>query len=341
MIVVVRLADLLNDRTSIIAGLRQHLNPLTDDRRFNWLYVDNPDGPARVWVIEDPMRQQIVGTCAVLPRYLYVEKAKVLGCVITDTWVHPDYRALGPVLKLQRGCMTDISPDRFRLGYDFPRQAMIAVYKRLGIAPRDNLVDFVRLLKLNSFLTNRLGNNAAVRLLARVANPLMRFVGPRTARCDVAIGLEDEACGPEYTEMHEANVGDSVCVARTAEYLNWRYRKHFHHRHEFLVARRAGRLVGYVVFINDGLRAVGLDLVCEDDERLYRTLLSSLMQLLTCRGCQALRFSALASDRLASTLRALGFRPMGETPFVVLPAEDLAAQLNGCGYSFTLGHEPD
>jgi len=339
--VIARLGDLIADRNDIISGLQEHLNPLTNDQRYDWLYLDNPDGHARVWVIEDAEREKIVGTTALLPRSLYINGTKVSGCVIADTWVHPDYRVLGPALKLQRGCLADISSGHFRLGYDFPRQAMIAIYKRLGFTPRDTLVDYVRLLNLDSFLTNRLGNYAPVRLVAKAGNFVIRNVFANAPQGETTIELESTACGDEYTILQEATVGDSTCVARTAQYLNWRYRKHFHQQHEFLVARRAGRLVGYIVFVDDPFRALGVDIVCEDDETLYRELLKCLILELTRRGCQSLQFSALSSDRLANTLRTLHFRPMSETPFVLLPADEAVAELEGCKCSFMIGQEAD
>jgi hypothetical protein len=132
-----------------------------------------------------------------------------------------------------------------------------------------------------------------------------------------------------------------VGVARTAEYLNWRYRGHFHNHHEFLVARRNGQLVGYLVFVADPVRAAGIDVVCENDEDLYRALFDSLIKELTRRGCQSVAYPTLASGRVAKTLRKLRFLPKDETPFVMMAADEFAEQVGGELGEFARGQEAD
>jgi hypothetical protein len=341
----VREADLVADRTRLIDGLRSHLNALTDERRFDWLYRQNPAGQARVWIVEDPNGEAILGSCALLPRELSIAGTRVRGCIVADSWVHPNYRFLGPALKLQKACMQAISDDGLRLAYDFPRKSMVAIYRRLRIEPRDHLTDFVKLMRADAFLANRIGRHAGTRLLSALVNPLLRALdGPDRGR-RYTIALETAQCGAEYTDLFDRTMRDAgqaeIRVAHTAEYLNWRYRGHFHQRHEFLVARDAGRLAGYAVFIDDPARATCVDLLSAGDESLPRRLLRQLVAELRRRRRQSVAFPLLAGDPLAARVRAAGFRPLASTPLILMPSTGLSAQLAGMRMSLRYGDESD
>jgi hypothetical protein len=84
-----------------------------------------------------------------------------------------------------------------------------------------------------------------------------------------------------------------------------------------------------------------MDLVCEQDETTCTTILQKLLQELNARGTQQLQFCALSADNLTNLLRKAGFRPLGESSFVLLPADELAGQLGERTCSFMLGHEAD
>ena len=75
-------ADLLGDGDALIELARANLGQ-TDGRRFQWLYRENPFGPARAWLAFDGTATPI-GMCAVFPRRAYIAGDEVLGCVLGD-----------------------------------------------------------------------------------------------------------------------------------------------------------------------------------------------------------------------------------------------------------------
>jgi hypothetical protein len=340
----IREADLAADRGRIIKGLHEHLNPKTDERRFEWLYLRNPEGPARIWIAEDPDGREVLGSCAALPREFSIGGEKVRGFIVADSWMHPDYRFLGPALKLQKACMAAISDEGFRLAYDFPRKSMNAVYRRLRLEPRDQLTDFVKLVRIDAFLANRIGDHIGARILSAALNPLLRALDGRIGG-RYSVALEEGACGAEYTDLFERRTRDpqqaELCVTRKAEYLNWRYRDHFHERHEFLVAREAGKLAGYVVFIDKPARALCVDLVYAEDASLPRVLLLHLAAELRRRGRQSVVMPLLAADPFTALVRAVGFRPLDSASLILMPSPGLAATLPRLRISLKYGDESD
>src|SRR5581483_5394675 len=94
-----READLSADGDVLVELARANLGQ-TDARRFQWLYRDNPFGPASAWLACDEADTPI-GMCAVFPRRAYVAGHEVLGCVLGDFCVSQGYRSLGPAIHLQ------------------------------------------------------------------------------------------------------------------------------------------------------------------------------------------------------------------------------------------------
>ena len=123
MRIVVREADLNAERAMLIEAFSRYLTPLSDNHRYDWLYLENPDGCAQIWVAHDAEGDQVIGSGTAIPRRLYVGGIEKLGCIFADFWIHPQYRSLGPALKLQRACMESMASGRFALFYDFPKSA--------------------------------------------------------------------------------------------------------------------------------------------------------------------------------------------------------------------------
>ena len=68
---------------------------------------------------------------------------------------------------------------------------------------------------------------------------------PKGLECRV----EEEPCFSAYARLAK-QIGSSLgsCTVRSAEYLDWRYRKHPNVRYEFFACYRHGNLRGYCVF---------------------------------------------------------------------------------------------
>lgn len=348
MAVVVREADLEADRSLLIEGLREHLNPKTDDRRFAWLYAGNPHGPARVWLAMDETSGILAGSTGLLPRYFFANGQRQLGCVFIDSWTHPDYRFLGPAVKLQRACVEAVRSGEFPVGYDYPRQSMMAVYQRLRLAPADELVIRSKLLRADRYIGNRVRPRLAARALSAMANPLLRLAdaGGRI-RAGLTIDLAPGRCGGEFDELAARTRADfGLQVARDSEYLNWRFVDHFHLRHEFLVARLEGRLAGFLVLVDDPAadQINVVDALTEPTPGVLEGLIEHAIMLARRRRRSVLSMSLLSQDPRGEALAARRFIEQRRVPFVVVRAntgEDLPTGGGRPAFGFTYGDESD
>jgi len=319
MKIVVRPADLDADRDILTNLMLRYLTPVSDGGRYDWLYRGNPDGPAQLWVLTDSDLGTIVGSGGIVPRRMYVNGRESLCAILVDFWIHPEYRSLGPALQLQRACLAGIEAGPYVLYYDFPQQSMVAIYRRLGIETNHWMIRLTKLLSLEG----KLGKAARIPLLGRtlvaVTNRILRLSDTgKGSRGACTISEQREECGDEYTQLaRQVSSSYGVCVARTASYLNWRFRSHFHHRYEMLAARRGGSLMGYILFLHDGEMATIVDLFGMEDQGMKSDLVFAALEILRKRNVFSVNAPSLHSHAQTALLRGLGFYRRESHPVVI------------------------
>lgn len=319
MALQIRPADLKIDRELLIDVLYRYLTPLSDGRRFDWLYQESPHGPARVWVAVDRDTGAVVGASAIFPRRMYAGGMETSGGVLGDFCIQPHYRSLGPALQLQRASLQAAQSAGLLFTYDFPSASMLAVYKRLGVELQQKMIRLAKPLRADRKIAEILGGGPLARVLTVLAN---RVIDWRDRGLKVedgwVIALAGATCGEEFSTLAQEVSGRyGVCVERSAEYLNWRYLAHPFRRHEILTARRQGRLGGYVTFTQNGEDADIVDLFGLYETEVFTNLLAGVVAILRQRGVVTISASVLATHPLVKWLEDLGFRRRESRPVMV------------------------
>jgi hypothetical protein len=311
-------ADLHSHRELIVDHLSRHLGPQCNSERYDWLYLGNPHGAARAWFAAAGQDARLVGIGGVFPRKMLVRGKSELGCVLGDFCIHQAYRSMGPALQLQRACLSSIETGGFAFGYDFPSIAMLSIYRRLRLKPMGQAVRLIRPLRAERqverivkfpFLARRLSDVAnmvlAGRDLLRTKNPLLE------------VALHEGPCGDEFSNLSLCASKDyGICVERSKEYLNWRYRFHPSRRYEILKVQRRGELLGFGVFFLDGEEASLADLFMVDEPAVFLALLDDLAFRLRRRGIKALNMSLLNAHPWARLACKAGFWMREANPVV-------------------------
>lgn len=314
----IRDADLDSDREVLIGGMLLHLTKRSDERRFAWLYRGNQPGPVKAWLATDTSVSVVIGSGAIVPQRVMVDGRPVPVAVMADFWIHPSYRSLGPALKLQRRCIegAQVSHEGF---YDLPQRQMTVIYKRLGIPSLATLIRLAKPLRADAHLQKALRSQTLARVAAPLANSAMAF-GDRLlrGRSGVVISLHTDPFGPEFTDLAARVSGQfGACVARSADYLTWRYREHYFLRYEVFAARDGGRLVAYAVVTRSGGMGHVVDLFGEPDRAVITDLLMGAGAALRQQGVETLSIELTDSHLLMDDVRAAGFRKRQERPLIV------------------------
>lgn len=322
MPIEIREGDLEKDRATLIRGLHDYLNPLTDERRFDWMYLRNPHGPARVWMAVDGENGEVVGSCGALPRLMCVGGEARLGHVMADFWIHPQLRALGPAVRLQRACLEALGAVAAPTWYDLPQRSMVAVYQRLRIPVANWLVRYTKPLRVDRWVEKLCPVPGLITGLSRTGNWVLKGRDRwRAGKSATWMVMYEGMVGEEFSSLaKEASGCAQFCVLRSAEYLNWRYGSHFRHAHRALSAYRGDRLQAYVVFLELDGHAHVVDAFGAATFGIWSDLLSSLSLVLRERGLHTVTFPILQTDFRAGLMSSLGFIARESYPIVACDA---------------------
>ena len=326
----VRAADLQADRETILAVLSRSLPNAADTDRYRWLYLDNPCGPARVWLAEDATTGAAIGTSAGYPKRVYVDGAVETVLNLSDFAFDRGHRSLGPALKLLRATLEAMDDPGLSFSYDRPSEAMLAIYKRMGAGAVSPLRRWVRLIEIKPTLTRRFGDGWAVSLIGRVGDAVLhardRVFGDAPAGVHVSAQVGDP--GPEFDAL-DAELARTypLRLQRSASYLRWRYLRSVTVPHEILCARDRGTLLGYLVFRprENGVVAL-VDLLTLGDPRVPSALVRTLFATARARGASAVWATVLRGSPIEAVLERTGFLARGEDPGVVVYAPRATAE---------------
>jgi hypothetical protein len=306
---------------ALIALFKRQLTPDFDERRFDWLYRKNPWGKAQTWAAFDIEKKIIVGAAAAFPRKFRFRGAKKLGWVLGDFCLAVEYRSMGPALQLQRACLQALQAP-FEFCYDFPSQAMMAIYKRMGVQQAGALIRWAKPLQLDSKLEPIVRSRRVAQLIGRPLKSILSARGWKGVKDSCQVELLHGRCGEEFTALDQSLRKErGVSVERTSEYLNWRYLDCPGLAHEILVARRNSSLVGYVVVRNEPGGGRIVDLASQEEAGIIVRLIAEAVNRMMLRGAKTANLIAGEGHPWSTLFERAGFRRRENSPIVFIACE--------------------
>jgi hypothetical protein len=316
---IVRLANLDADGPLIVEFLRKNHTPQSTSERFDWLYRRGPAGAAKAWILVDSKTSMTLGVAAAFPRRLYAHGQEVCGWVLGDFCIESSFRSLGPAVQLQEVCLRQLQSESRSIFYDFPSLAMTAVYRRLKVPIAQQFIRLVKPLRVDSKIRKRIRQPQLATALTAVVNEgLSAFNKGNSSRRGESPKLYSGRCTVEFTKL-AGTLGSKfgICNQRSADYLNWRFRKHPYRSYELIIRHDPDHraLLGYAVLSEDGncLNVVDLFGNPEDLPDLLRAAISTAQE----RGLESVAAGMLDSNPAKSMFRKLGFFSREKLPVVI------------------------
>lgn len=282
------------------------------EARFDWLYRNNPDGPAVLWTLRRRSNGELAGFTAALPRRMRVD-GKLYTCWNgADFSMHPRYRTLGPAIKLRRAARDAVDAGQADFLYAHPNERMAAVHARVGHREVGRMVRYAKPLKSALFLQERLGNRAAAAVLGIAADGLLRVTARELRhRPSIQVQLVSPArFDDRFDQLFERSASSSrVIGVRDARYLAWRYTENPLYETHLLAAESEGQLRGYLLFTVDDHRVGHIkDVFPPGDAAVLRDLVVAAIREGRKQGLKSLSFVALECHPLLSIIPGFGFR---------------------------------
>lgn len=319
----IRQVDPAAERERIMSVLAGSLPAAALWDRFDWLYLENPEGPALVWLAEQD--GVALGTSAAHRRRMRVDGRVVPVLLLGDFGVDPTQRSLGPALRLLRATLAPVEDGSVALSYDFSNAAMQAVYRRMGMTTLGHSERWMLPVSITQLLRERLGRKPLTTMVGGVGDLLLQGRRVLQGGADgVQIERLYDVCGAEFDRL-DARLAPPAGVVgvRDAAYLNWRYRRNPVWRHEIICARRGDELAGYVVLRPTAPSVLSVLDLAGEDEQVSRALVTAASDWAQARHSAALHAEVLAEGPAAQLLQRLGFvrREAQPGPIVCRPAD--------------------
>ena len=312
MAILVRPVDLHSERDQLVEVLQRNLPDLPHAARFDWLYLKNPAGTAWSWFAWDQASARPVGVASLFPRFMWIGKDVKACGQAGDFAVDTSHRSLGPATALQRATLEPVRSGALALCYDCPPDERgMATFRRLHMEINCEMHRYVRLLRVDRWLTARLGTrNALLGPLSLVGNfALSLRTGQPRSPTSLDIAPHFGSFGEEFSTLDQEVGGDEKVIRgrRRAEDLNWRYNEDPVHRYRVLTARRGGELKGFAIYsVTDHIARIA-DLFGLETQSVDLELVEAVVEELKSESVQSVDF--LASDeREVSSLKKAHFR---------------------------------
>jgi hypothetical protein len=251
------------------------------ERRYQWLYQANPDGPAWSWFVFEGTSDRVIGVASVFPRSMWVGERPTKCGQVGDFAVCASHRTLGPALALQRATFEPVDQGILTLCYDCPpHRAGMSTFSRLGIQPSCNVNRYALPLRVDARFRKRLGSHLA--LPVGVGNLLLwlhRRPALRLGSGSLEISEHTGAFGEEFSQLDSAVKGaNQIRGQRSAAQLNWRYLEDPLQKYQVFTARRKGELVAFAVLRVAGEIVTVLDLFGIGLEEAATALLAAIVE---------------------------------------------------------------
>jgi hypothetical protein len=190
----------------------------------------------------------------------------------------------------------------------------------MGLAPSMEMIRFAKLLTVDRQIAKFVKGQYLARAVSSPLNKLLDLYSTKNFNDGtITFSVHEGTCRDEFSHLVEDIAGTTgICIDRSAEYLNWRYRANSFYSYEIITARQAGVLVGYCVFYQAEQDATVVDLFGVKKDAVIAGLICAVQNHLKPRGVAVLSVPAAEKHPFVPLLRTLGFAHREKSPIMTI-----------------------
>lgn len=242
-------ANLSKDQKAIICILMRNL-PQISEKRFQWLYLENPVSPATCLLVQNDRSKEIVGCASLFPRMMKVKGKEMLAGIAGDFAINKEMRGyLG--IRLQRELIA-YSKREFDFLYGFPNKLSESVQLKSGYKNVGKITRIAKLLKANQKLKGKY-NPFIAKIVSPPINHFLKHFSPERKMKGETKFREEY---PSFFDHRFDELWERVCGkfqiigCRNSNYLNWKYTQNpgIKYKTFSLTDNEKRNILGYVVY---------------------------------------------------------------------------------------------
>lgn len=315
---------------------------------YEWKCYENPILPGEMWLAEDG--DTLVAIKNITPKRMKVLGTMVNGAEMGDSFTHPDYQRRGIFTNLSKAARESALNRGISLIYNTPnKKASLPGYiKKLNHVPVPiRLHGLVKPVNPKQLLKKTLPFAPLATLLSPaveiVSRAMFRIAMKGLAKSDVFVYQESGFPDDIDALWEQASKNYEVILARTKDYLEWRYVTN-PDTYSILIARNTdGAILGYMVTKTGFSGGIPMGyiidfLTLEGNPNIFKKLLSTSLHEFYRKKASAASTWTIKGSFYDKILRRAGFFPRNEIPLLCYKNE-VGSQLAGKAYKwhFTMG----
>jgi len=304
-------ADLNRDKEAILKFWNNHHDRKLDSK-YQWLYEQNPDGKAMVWLALEIETGEYVGMTTLFPRNILYMNHQRLSSIAGDLFISPAHRSLKAAIMLQRALLATVDAGVASSIYVFPNRQAALVMRRVGYKRIGSMVRMVWILRSLKQLKKR-GTNKFIR---KIVSPLIDFFLRYRSLIPVLFYRHKLKCinlkklDQRYDHLWNRCKNQFVIsLDKNASYMNWKYASDPKGNSNFFCVIDINGLdmYGCIAFREDEDTIEIRDLILDDNDSVNRVLIHKFLRHVKSLQPESVYASVLDNSSLKDRLQKLGF----------------------------------
>ncbi|MHA1279575.1 MAG: GNAT family N-acetyltransferase [Candidatus Helarchaeota archaeon] len=319
---IVEKADLMEDQKRIVEFWIQNF-PTWPEGKYVWFYQNNVAGPADCWVVREENSDSVIGTTAIFPRKFCINGKEYLAGITGDFGVDKQHRILGPALKLQREVVQSCENGKYHFLYGFPNTRSEPVQRRAGFVQLGSAVRLVKVTHSFRYLKRLLKIGIVAKALSLLFDIILHILSRETR-----YQLSHEIRGNILSEFDHrfdelwksASSNFSLIGERNQKFLTWRFQNCPYQNYQIFVLENKsnGKLIGYVVFVEENDNLIIIDCLARDVNKAFRDLIAAFLKQVRKTKADNVSIVYLGNDFLINLLKEFGFSERADKRNIVV-----------------------
>jgi len=260
---------------------------------------------------KESQSEAYVGSGALFPRRLFVNKKPVIAEIAGDFAVEKEHRVYGPALKLQKTIQSTLSEDSFKFIYGVPNKLSETLFLKIGYKEIGKFNKFVKVLKNEYKEKKYLSDFLRVKIFGYILDYIIKLFSKENwykGMADFSIETP-EHFDQRFDKLWAIALKQFNMIGeRTSKFLDWRYKQSPAQKYEtFCIVDKKMNIAGYIIYYDKDNMSNIVDMLFIESDKILGTLLVKFILFLRKKGIGSISIYYLGNNSLERKLKEFNF----------------------------------